>query len=608
MILKRLTAKNFRSFRDLDLTFPDKGLVLLQGHSLTTLDGSGTGKTSIFLAIAYALDLMPSGMSVAEQKTWNSEGPTAVSLEIEFDGKRVILVRGDKPSVTVIQNGQERTVAGAKTYPAALKEALGVSAEILKAICYREQGESSMFLSQGDAERKAFLAEVLGLQKIEDALEVLSEQIKADEYVLGSVCNNLEHLIQEAKEIQIPAIPELNINEAQMEIGQIHSELSSNVPPKMDSRGVAAAEESLVAAQTRLSSHIAYSNGHEHELVGIRRNVSDLRNTIRANDEKIKNLKLIKENKCPTCKQIWTPSEPEILHMESEIQDPGSLASALDTANRKMEEWTAKCASAKNAVNEANLAVNELRQAAESAKRAAAEEYQKTLNEYRIANESKFNRLQELTAMVSEYNVAVAKRDAEIAKAERVADKIRFLEEEKNKLTAPLNVKKDLYSVLGRGGFMGAITETVLGEISDIANTTLAKLSNVSNVTVRLTSETTLRSGKTKGSISLEVFVGGVPVKFKSGLSGGMQTSVAQAIDFAILSVLQRRSGVFPGFILLDEVFNGQGLVTKESSMEILKDFAQTKLVMVIDHDSNFKEMFDKTIDIQHDGMYSRVV
>lgn len=608
MILKRLVAKNFRSFKDLDLTFPDRGLILLQGHSLTTLDGSGTGKTSIFLAIAYALDLMPSGMSVAEQKTWNSEGPTSVGLEIEFDDKRVVLVRGDKPSVTVIQNGQEKTVAGAKTYPTALKEALGVSAEILKAICYREQGESSMFLSQGDADRKAFLAEVLGLQKIEDALEVLSEQIKTDEYALGSVCNNLEHLLQEAREIQIPATPELDIDEAQKEIGRIHAELSSNVPPKINNWGSIAAEESLVAAQTRLSSHIAYSNGHERELVGMQHRVAELKNAIRTNDEKIKNLKSVKGNKCPTCKQIWTPSEPEILHMESEIQDPDSLASALNTANLKIEDLVAKCATAKIAANEANLAVNDLRQAAESAKRAAAEEHQNTLNEYRIANQSKFNRLQELTTMVTEYQVAVARRESEIAKASKVADKIQSLESEKNRLTAPLNVKKDLYSVLGRSGFMGAITETVLGEISDIANSTLAKLSNVSNVTVRLTSETTLRSGKTKGSISLEVFVGGVPVKFKSGLSGGMQTSVAQAIDFAILSVLQRRSGVFPGFILLDEVFNGQGLVTKESSMEILKDFAQTKLVMVIDHDSNFKEMFDKTIDIQHDGMYSRVV
>jgi DNA repair exonuclease SbcCD ATPase subunit len=48
----------------------------------------------------------------------------------------------------------------------------------------------------------------------------------------------------------------------------------------------------------------------------------------------------------------------------------------------------------------------------------------------------------------------------------------------------------------------------------------------------------------------------------------------------------------------LDESFNGQGNVTKEANMEVLREYAQEKLVVVIDHNSEFKEMFTQFIDV----------
>ena len=46
-------------------------------------------------------------------------------------------------------------------------------------------------------------------------------------------------------------------------------------------------------------------------------------------------------------------------------------------------------------------------------------------------------------------------------------------------------------------------------------------------------------------------------------------------------------------------VTNGQGPVTKESALEVLREAAEDRLVLVIDHGTEFNEAFTQTLDIQ---------
>lgn len=103
----------------------------------------------------------------------------------------------------------------------------------------------------------------------------------------------------------------------------------------------------------------------------------------------------------------------------------------------------------------------------------------------------------------------------------------------------------------------------------------------------------------------MKVLVNGNEVKYNSGLSGGQKTSVEQAVDFGILQILQRRSGFYSGFLMLDEIFDGQGFKTKESTLEALKQSSTNKLIMVIDHDTMFRAMFDRVLDITNNNGYS---
>jgi DNA repair protein SbcC/Rad50 len=87
MRLKRLQLKNIRSYSELDIPFPE-GSVLLIGDI-------GSGKTSILLGLQFGLfGLQPGQKGSSLLK--NGEETAQVSLEMEIDGKEIIIERSIK--------------------------------------------------------------------------------------------------------------------------------------------------------------------------------------------------------------------------------------------------------------------------------------------------------------------------------------------------------------------------------------------------------------------------------------------------------------------------------------------------------------------------------
>ncbi len=86
-----------------------------------------------------------------------------------------------------------------------------------------------------------------------------------------------------------------------------------------------------------------------------------------------------------------------------------------------------------------------------------------------------------------------------------------------------------------------------------------------------------------------------------------MTTSVELAVDLAVSEVVSRRTGSVPGWLILDESFEGLDPVTKESCMQILGRYASDKVVLVIDHASELKESFTQFVNVIHEGGRSRL-
>lgn len=156
------------------------------------------------------------------------------------------------------------------------------------------------------------------------------------------------------------------------------------------------------------------------------------------------------------------------------------------------------------------------------------------------------------------------------------------------------NAELDFAALVGREGFLGAIFDEILAEIANETNSILGLIPNTSRVVIKFCSETVTAKGKVKRTIKPKVSVDGHDsIPMDAALSGGMYSSAELAIDLAVLEVLTRRTGVTPGWLFLDEPFEGLGKAEKEAWIEVLKKYAKNRLVVVIDHASETKEAFD---------------
>ena len=168
----------------------------------------------------------------------------------------------------------------------------------------------------------------------------------------------------------------------------------------------------------------------------------------------------------------------------------------------------------------------------------------------------------------------------------------------KKRMVDSLLAEEEFIELIGKNGFLGFIFDEILQEISEETNSFLSQIPNVNFLTIQFVSETFTQKGVSKKNIKPVFFTHGMELLSWQHFSGGQITSIDLAIDLALNKVISSRIENAPGWLILDEVFEGQDLVTKEACLEIIKEFSKDKLVLVIDHASEFKEMFEKKIVI----------
>jgi DNA repair exonuclease SbcCD ATPase subunit len=168
-----------------------------------------------------------------------------------------------------------------------------------------------------------------------------------------------------------------------------------------------------------------------------------------------------------------------------------------------------------------------------------------------------------------------------------------------------LDMEEDFLGLLK--SFLTAIFDEVLAEIAWNTNEMLKNVPNVSHVTIGFRSESTTGKGTIRRAIVPYVTIGGVERNPKTALSGGMSTAVELAVDLAVRKVISARTGVKPGWLVLDESMAGLNLSVKEACIQLLQTEAQRSLILVVEHESEFKEMFSKVITIKRENGRSYV-
>jgi DNA repair exonuclease SbcCD ATPase subunit len=172
-----------------------------------------------------------------------------------------------------------------------------------------------------------------------------------------------------------------------------------------------------------------------------------------------------------------------------------------------------------------------------------------------------------------------------------------------------LALESDLVALVGYKGFLGAIFGDILTEISSQTNDILGQVANVRHLTIDFeTEKESVSTGNITSKIVPVIYSRGRKVSFNAGISGGMQTSVELAVDLAVSNVVSSRRGVYPNFLILDESLHGLGGIDKESCIEMLQTVAGERLVLVVDHSTEFCNLFNQVIEISQEDGRSMVV
>lgn len=179
-----------------------------------------------------------------------------------------------------------------------------------------------------------------------------------------------------------------------------------------------------------------------------------------------------------------------------------------------------------------------------------------------------------------------------------------------------MSAEQEFARLVGKEGFLGLVFDQILTEIADETNSILGTVANTQGVSIEFVSEVTTQKGTVRREIRPILHIGdrdasiflaeGVPDC--AGVSGGMISTIELAVDLAVGRVVSHRAGVVPGWLILDESFVGLDGPSMEACMSILQDYGRERLVLVIDHASEFKALFSHSITIAYDNNGSKIV
>lgn len=670
MFLKKLELSNFRSFFGNHSIDFENGLALIRGSNKDSGDSSGSGKSSVVLAIQWVLGGCPFATNTVQN--WDSESPPKVKLTV-IDGDKTIEV--ERQPLKIWVNG-EKLPGSAKQLEQELDTLLGLPQEIRDMATYRQQGKPSRFLSMTDSSRKEFLTKVLELDRFEIANKAAQEELKdlktSNQMLLREVeiaDTTVKRLQNDVAAIRVPQAVSLGTpeeweaqaQEVQQQADAIQASIETTrkaVTTKLDAKiaeirnnapvlVVDTEVETLKARQAScrglLDSLVAENSKKNLAFVKTK---SDLETALNQKKQAVveaakfqkklaeleADLAVLNSSTCPRCSQHWVNAQAEITKIEATIEraktEIGKNTEAsggipelqesiatlvfvndplIDTTRNEINEIQnlikQKEGSALNAFNTAQQKQRE----EESVLRSKAETY---LVQKNTELQTQFIALRDKASQFLSKAKEIRQSQSDIKAAEAVKARLekQLVEAQAtytdtvSKLAPILDKQKileDVVVVTGRQGFLSVIFDEVLAEIQNETNEILAKVANVRHVTVRFDSEKETATGVSK-KINIIAIIGGREVPLDAGLSGGMNASVGLAIDLAVGKVCAARRGKYPGWLILDESFDGLGSTSKESCLEMLAVYAgDDKLVLVIDHSSEFQGLFQNVIDIE---------
>ena len=279
MLLKTLTLRNYRKYKNACIEFPD-GVIGIIGLN-------GVGKTTLVEAIGWVLFGHHAARTTKElikRRGASPHEPCQVELEFELGGDyykvvREMAGRNLMPKAKLVINGKLIT-SNAEEVTEVLEHKIGMDYQSFFTSVFARQKELNALSTMKAAERKKLMLRMLGIERIENSIQALREDRRGKEKKIEGIKAAIVDK-EGRKKIELLQTKRAELDKAKESIIPLIKEIESEKEEK--ERVVLATKHELELATAKYERYVELTN-----MLGERR--SYLENTRKSREEKEKEL------------------------------------------------------------------------------------------------------------------------------------------------------------------------------------------------------------------------------------------------------------------------------------------------------------------------------
>lgn len=647
MIPTKLKINNFQSYDQAELTFSFSSALIIGERDNNSEVSNGSGKTSIFEAIAWCL------FGKCKQKTIDAvvrrgQDVGQVDLWFTHDGKdyhvsRKRNVKFARTEVLLFEiiNGREELFPGdtSKDVEAKIREILKSSYEVFINSSYFMQRSISEILSGTPASRQKIISSLLNLEfwdkcakRAKDladeytvqlaGLQVQAESCRAsdqDVADLENTCLRLKREQDTCREQQQhnAAVLHTYAQYVGLDISRQRHNLSSSIEEDLMYFEKVQEQHESLKADLRVLEERAVELKEKTNSFSLPP-LEEMKNKLAMGSAKLASLKeknneFIPEAICECCGKPWKTHPKEWAEYLQRGEEIKALAIKLKLFLEKIalaDEQVKSFALLKSTTEELDRKIDDTFQKCENAKSRASVIFKsmevKRVDLAKLAEippdiEVEVKRAQEKKATLENISAILSEKlgsvryQLEEKKAAR--ERQKNIEAQIREVSKGLQTFKALNQIFSRKGIQALIMDNLVEELVETTNYWLAEFSYEST---SVSIETQVQDSKGNWKETFDIYIHSPTGTCDlESLSGGESFRIAFAMRLALSTIQAQRLGSHTSLLLLDEVSTCLDKHGIEVFLSIIKKLEKTMKVMIITHDDSLKEAFNDIILVE---------
>lgn len=566
MKILSIEIKDILSIQSASIQFEDNGLVLIEGWNHDTQRANGAGKSAIFNSLSFALyDKLPRKITASEiLRRGTKSGYVKVDVACGPDIWTVLRYR--PKNVKFYKNGIEENITQSE-----FESNIKLTYDQFLLTVYTPQansGQLDRFINVSDSDKKAFLLQLLNLDKFSECKKTVDEQVKdlvnkADKLknsiaLSQSKIDTYKESLVDSKEIEGNLI---SIDQQLRSLNDLLIQQSQT--PKPDLSKYSKIEDDLRNKLSEISQNKMKRQMLHDKYTELLNSISNFN----------------PNQKCSECGHLLNSEDSKTNHEKH--QDKVKLK--MTDIKKQIDDLDASL------YKESSL--NDLVRKLREKKNKESEDYNASINQIsEIKTLIKTNKMKQemfLSKLDSNNNT--------LSKIESLETEILKISGVLTTIESDIEIYKTLSMIYSPTGAQAYVLDSVVDSFNEIVQKYVDLLSP--NITYVLNSYKETSKGDVVAKFSETLMFNGEQVSVGS-LSGGEQKGLSLCIDFTILEVLETQFGMKLNPIILDEPFDGLDVSGREIVLDLLEQLASNRQILVIDHSSEAKSSFSKVISV----------